>query len=285
MNNIGFNVLAWSAVVSDDLKPILDRLYEIGYNGAEFLIGAPDEQAYRRIGDYSRALGLETTAVFVLGPDVNPIDPSAQVRGKALEHIKWTIDRAHDLGATVLCGPFHSAFTVFSKQAPTEQEYEWSADVLRKAGDHAAQAGVLLTPEAVNRFECYLCNTMEQLTYLLEKTAHPQVQAMFDTHHANIEEKHLGDAITAVAPMLGHFHVSENDRGTPGSGHVTWDEAFSTLARINYQGWLTIEGFTRNDPDFANSIGVWREFSRPWDMAEKGLKFIREMGRKHGLDL
>src|SRR3546814_3327951 len=67
--------------------------------------------------------------------------------------------------------------------------------------------------------ECYLCNTMEQLTYLLEKTAHPQVQAMFDTHHANIEEKHLGDAITAVAPMLGHFHVSENDRGTPGSGH------------------------------------------------------------------
>src|SRR3546814_10565240 len=116
--------------------------------------------------------------------------------------LKWTIDRAHDLGATVLCGPFHSAFTVFSKQAPTEQEYEWSADVLRKAGDHAAQAGVLLTPEAVNRFECYLCNTMEQLTYLLEKTAHPQVQAMFDTHHANIEEKHLGDAITAVAPML-----------------------------------------------------------------------------------
>src|SRR3546814_8946678 len=84
--------------------------------------------------------------------------------------LKWTIDRAHDLGATVLCGPFHSAFTVFSKQAPTEQEYEWSADVLRKAGDHAAQAGVLLTPEAVNRFECYLCNTMEQLTYLLEKT-------------------------------------------------------------------------------------------------------------------
>lgn len=276
-------MLAWSAVVSDELKPILDRLKETGYDGAEFLIGAPDEAAYKRIGDYTKSIGLETTAVFVLGPDENPIDASASVREKGLEKINWSIDRAYDLGATVICGPFHSAFTTFSKQAPTEQEYEWSAEILRKAGDHAARAGILLTPEAVNRFECYLCNTMEQLAYLVDKTAHPNVQAMFDTHHANIEEKSLGGAIERIAPVLGHVHISENDRGTPGSGHVPWDDTFSTLAKINYQGWLTIEGFTRNDPDFANSIGVWREFSQPWDMAENGLKHIRNMCVKHGL--
>ncbi|QEC51375.1 D-psicose/D-tagatose/L-ribulose 3-epimerase [Anseongella ginsenosidimutans] len=283
MNKIGFNVLAWSAVVSDELKPILDRLREMGYDGVEFLVGAPDEPAYKRLGDYAAGLGLETTSVFVLGPEENPVDVSPAVREKALDKIKWTIDRAHDLGSKVICGPFHSAFTVFSRQAPTEQEYEWSAEVLRSAGDYAAQAGILLTPEAVNRFECYLCNTMQQLSYLVNKTAHPNVQAMFDTHHANIEEKSLAGAITAIAPVLGHFHISENDRGTPGSGHVPWDETFATLAKINYSGWLTIEGFTRNDPDFANSIGVWREFSEPWEMAEKGLEFIREMSKKHGL--
>lgn len=283
MIKIGFNVLAWSAGVSDELKPILERLATMGYDGVEFLIAAPDEQAYKRLGDFTRDLGLETTSVVVLGPDANPIDPSPAVREQGLDKIKWTIDRAHDLGSTVLCGPFHSAFTVFSKQAPAEQEYEWSAEVLRKAGDHAAQAGVLLTPEAVNRFECYLCNTMGQLSYLVEKTGHPNVKAMFDTHHANIEEKSLGKAIKQIAPVLGHFHISENDRGTPGSGHVPWDETFSTLKEIDYRGWLTIEGFTRNDPDFANSIGVWREFSKPWDMAENGLKFIREMCQKHGL--
>ncbi|MET6998469.1 sugar phosphate isomerase/epimerase family protein [Chitinophaga defluvii] len=283
MNKIGFNVLAWSAVVSDELKPIIERLGATGYDGVEFLIGAPDEKAYKQIGDYTATLGLETTAVFVLGADYNPIDPSATVRAQALEKIKWTIDRAYDLQAKVICGPFHSAFTTFSKCAPTEQEYMWSAEVLRQAGDHAAQAGILLTPEAVNRFECYLCNTMDQLAYLIDKTAHPNVKAMFDTHHANIEEKKLGAAITRIAPVLGHVHISENDRGTPGSGHVPWDETFSTLASINYQGWLTIEGFTRNDPDFANAIGVWREFSQPWDMAENGLKLIREMCKKHGL--
>ena len=106
---------------------------------------------------------------------------------------------------------------------------------------------------------------------------------MFDTHHANIEEKKLGAAIEYIAPKLGHFHISENDRGTPGSGHVDFAEAFATLKKVGYSGWLTIEGFTRNDPAFANSIGVWRNFSEPWDMAENGFKLIREMGERYKL--
>src|SRR3546814_18184173 len=97
---------------------------------------------------------------------------------------------------------------------------------------------------------------MEQLTYLLEKTAHPQVQAMFDTHHANIEEKHLGGAITEVAPLLRPFPLSENDRGPPCSGPVTWEVAFSDLYRTNYNGWLTLHGLQRNAPDFGNPISV-----------------------------
>jgi D-psicose/D-tagatose/L-ribulose 3-epimerase len=83
--------------------------------------------------------------------------------------------------------------------------------------------------------------------------------------------------------VLAHVHISENDRGTPGDGHVPWDETFATLSAIDYKGWLTIEAFTRNDPDFANAINVWREYSEPWDMAEGGLKFIRTMCKKHGL--
>ncbi|MBD3629484.1 sugar phosphate isomerase/epimerase family protein [Cyclobacterium sp.] len=283
MNKIGFNVLAWSAVVSDDLKPIIERLKTIGYDGVEFFVGSPDDKAYQQIGAFTAKTGLETTTVFVLGPDENPIDPDAKIRAKALDKIKWTIDRSHDLGAKVICGPFHSAFSTFAQRSPTEDEYNWSAEVLYQAGEYASQAGITLTPEALNRFECYLCNTMDQLLHLVKKVSHPNVKAMFDTHHANIEEKKLGDALRKVSPYLGHVHISENDRGTPGSGHIPWDDTFATLAEINFKGWLTIEGFTRNDPDFANSIGVWREFSQPWEMAENGYKFIREMGAKHGL--
>lgn len=283
MNKIGFNVLAWSAVVSENLLPILDRLKEIGYDGVEFLIGSPDEAAYRTVGQHAQDIGLEVTAVFVLNAEENIIAPSATVRQQGLDRLRWAIDRAKDLNANLMCGPFHSAFATFAQHAPQEQEYDWSAEALHAAGDYAAQANVLLTPEALNRFECYLCNTMEQLKHLITKVDHPQVQAMFDTHHANIEEKKIDGALQTIAPQLRHVHISENDRGTPGDGHLPWDETFATLAAMNYSGWLTIEGFTRNDPDFANAINVWREFAQPWHMAERGLAFIQEMLQKHAI--
>ena len=276
MNKIGFNTLVWSAVVSDDLFPIIDRLKEIGYDGVECLIGSPDEKAYKRFGDHAHNIGLETTSVFVVGVDENPVNPSAEIRARGLDRIKWGIDRAHDMNAKVMCGPFHSAHGFFTKKPPQDEEYQRCAEVLHAAGEYAAQAGITLALEALNRFECYLCNTMEQLQRLIKASDHPNVKAMFDTHHANIEEKKNQTALQTIAPYLAHVHISENDRGTPGDGLVQWDENFSALADIKFDGWLTIEAFSRNDPDFANAINVWREYSAPWDMATKGLAFIKE---------
>ncbi|MGZ8524118.1 MAG: sugar phosphate isomerase/epimerase family protein [Chitinophagaceae bacterium] len=283
MNKIGFNTLVWSAVVSDDLFPVLDRLKEIGYDGVECLIGSPDKKAYQRLGDHAGNIGLETTTVFVVGKDENPVSASAEIRAKSIERIKWAIDRAHAMRAKVIAGPFHSAHGIFAQHPPQDQEYAWSAEVLHAAGDYAAQAGITLALEAVNRFECYLCNTMEQLGRLVNMIAHPNVKAMYDTHHANIEEKKNRDAIITIAPLLAHVHISENDRGTPGDGHVQWEETFSALTDINYEGWLTIEAFSRNDPDFANAINVWREYSKPWDIAINGLSFIKHQCSKQGL--
>ena len=96
-----------------------------------------------------------------------------------------------------------------------------------------------------------------------------------------MEEKRFPDAIRAIAPLLAHVHISENDRGTPGDGHIPWDDTFRTLAEVGYSGWMTIEAFTRNDVDFANSINVWREYSEPWAIAEKGYAFIRDMQAKY----
>jgi len=281
MYKVGFNTLVWSAVVSDEQFPIIDRLKEIGYDGVECFIGAPDDAAYKRFGDHAANIGLETTSVFVVDTDHNPVSPDAAVRSKALDRIKWGIDRAHDMRSTILCGPFHSAHGQFSKKPPQEDEYKWCAEVLHHAGDYAASAGITLALEALNRFECYLCNTMHQLSHLITLASHPNVRAMYDTHHSNIEEKHAKDALETIAPLLAHVHISENDRGTPGDGHVHWDETFATLSAINYSGWLTIEAFSRNDPDFANAINVWREYSAPWDMAENGLKFIKQQIAKH----
>ncbi len=62
------------------------------------------------------------TAVTVMSPETNPISESAVIREKALDRIKWSIDRTHDLGATILCGPFHSAHAHFSKRPAQDEE-------------------------------------------------------------------------------------------------------------------------------------------------------------------
>jgi D-psicose/D-tagatose/L-ribulose 3-epimerase len=263
------------------MNPIAERLKTIGYDGVECFVDTQDVAVYRKFGEHLNQLGLQSTCVTVVGADENPASESAKVRQQAVDYLKGIIDRVHALGATVLCGPFHSAFATFSRREPQPDEYAYSAEVLHTVGDYAKQANIVLTPEALNRFECYLCNTMGQLLELVRQANHPNVRAMFDTHHANMEEKRFPDAIRTIAPVLAHVHISENDRGTPGAGHIPWDDTFRTLAELNYTGWMTIEAFTRNDINFANSINVWREFSEPWDIAENGLKFIKEMQAKY----
>lgn len=284
MNKIGFNLLVWSGGLPEAFLSISDKLKGIGYDGIEVFMEERDQSSYKRLGKHLNSIGLEATCVLGVGPDDNPISESKAIREKSVARLKEAIDCAQAMGSKIICGPFHSAFADFTnRRPPQDNEVGRSAEVLHTAGEYAAQANVVLTVEALNRFECYLCNTMEQLAALVKRASHPNVQAMFDTHHANIEEKKLGEAIKQIAPVLKHVHISENDRGTPGEGHIPWDETFATLASIKYKGWLTIEAFTRNDPNFANAINVWREYSKPWDMAEQGLKFIQHMSGKHSL--
>jgi D-psicose/D-tagatose/L-ribulose 3-epimerase len=281
---IGFNLLVWSGGLPDTFLPITERLKKIGYDGIECFMAETDVNAYKRLGNHLQGIGLEATCVLGLGPDDNPASESKAIRDLAIVRLKEAVDCAHAINSKIICGPFHSAFAYFGERhAPFDNEYTWSAEVLHAAAEYAAQADIVFTIEALNRFECYLCNTMDQLKHLVDLVDHPNVKAMFDTHHANIEEKKIGDAIRTIAPVLAHVHISENDRGTPGDGHISWDEVFSTLSEVKYRGWLTIEAFTRNDPGFANAINVWREYSQPWDMAEKGFALIKAMCNKHNL--
>lgn len=281
MTKVGFNLLAWSAKVSEDMFPVTERLKRIGYDGVEIFMGVSDEKAYKQFGNFAKSLDMEVTSVIGLGPGENPISPDAKVREKAVERIKWFIDCAQEMDCKLIGGPLHSAFATFANKAPDEDDYKRSAEVLSQSAEYAAQSNVELAVEAINRFECYLCNTVAQMIDIVNRVSQPNVTAHFDTHHANIEEKNIIQSIHEVAPVLGHVHISENDRGAPGDGHIPWDDVFSAFSEIGYDGWLTIESFSRNDVDFANSINVWREYSKPWDVAEKGFDLIRKMKKKH----
>lgn len=275
---LGMNLLLWTTAVTDEHLPLFAKLKETGFDGVEVpLSDAPDSQ-YRRITKELEVTGLQCTTVTLLDAARNPISPDANVRRAALERLKWAIDRTAQLGGEVMCGPFHSAYKVFSGRGPTEDEKRWGADVLRAAGEEAAKVGVRLGVEFLNRFECYFLNTTADACELVRRVDHPSVGVLYDTHHANIEEKDVAAAIAAGAESIGHVHVSENDRGTPGKGQVRWTETFGALEEIDYDGWLVIEAFSRLQPDFAAAIHIWRDFFvSPEEVYRDGHRFVREM--------
>lgn len=282
-NKIGFNLLLWTASISEKMNPVADKLKNLGFDGIEVSMGNPEEKPYAEYGKYLQSIGMEATCSFGLGPDQNPIDQSQAVRDKALEKMKWIIDRANELNAKVICGPMHSAFKSFADRPATEDEFKWSAEVLHKAGEYAAKTNTIFAVEAINRFECYLCNSTEQLNKLIKLTNHPNIKPMYDTFHSNLEDKSLSAAVLSLKGSLAHVHISENDRGAPGEGHINFDEVFASLARINYKGWITIESFSRNDAGFANMMNVWRNFSGDWDVPSKGIAMIKKLQAKYKL--
>jgi len=273
---LGMNMLLWTTFVDEAYFPHIEKLKKVGYDGIEVPIGDGGAKDYRKVGDFLKSLDMTCTAVSSVFEEENPASPDAKIRQKGVDALKWRIDMAAEMGAEVIAGPYHSAFAHFSGKAPTEDERKWSAEVLAKAAEYAAGTGVILTPEALNRFECYLFNTLESISKLLREVDHPNLRMIYDTHHAHIEEKSQGVGINKYADLIAHVHISENDRGTPGTGQVQWREVFQKLQAIGYDKWLTIEAFSRHNEEFANGINVWRNYQDDLsEVYEQGYNFIK----------
>ena len=276
--NIGFNLLLWTPALQQDQFGLLDSLKSAGYDGVELPLFAADDAHYKIVGQALKDKGLRSTAVTVI-PDEehNPCSPVAAHRSGAVDYLKGIVDSCHAAGTEILMGPYHQPLGVFSGSGPTRDEWERAAEVHRQVADHAQQAGVKLVIEWLNRFECYFITTMAQGAEYAALVNHPNFTTMFDTFHANIEEKDPAASLRKHIKSVGHVHISENDRGTPGTGHAAIRESIAVLKEENYQGWLTVEAFGRALPELAAATRVWRDlFPAPEEVYTQGIAYIRE---------
>ena len=176
------------------------------------------------------------------------------------------------LAATRLMGPFHSALGVFSGKPATEQEWNFAVEGIRELADYAGALDITLGLEYLNRFELYVTSCTDELIQLVDDINHPNCKIMFDTFHANIEEKNIGDAIRKAGDRISFIQLSENDRSTPGKGNVDWDGVFGAIKDINYDGWLSIEAFSPKLP----VASIWRNmFDSEAQLMRDGLSFIK----------
>ncbi|MGB7242033.1 MAG: sugar phosphate isomerase/epimerase [Sulfitobacter sp.] len=274
---IGMCMFLWTTHVVSGHRGLLADLKATGFDGVEIPIFEGTPQDFAAIGKMLDALGLERTAVTAIGDPAQHLisdDPTARAAG--VSHMKWALECSAALGADRLSGPLHSTLGHFSGVGPTALEFERSVAVQREIGDAAARHGVTVCLEALNRFECYLLNTMDGLSDHIRDINHPNIRAMYDTFHANIEETDPIGALTRNCDVVHHIHISENDRGVPGRGNIPWAETFCAIRDIGYDGWLTIEAFGRGLPDLAAATRVWRDFAEsPETVYREGFAHIQ----------
>jgi len=272
----GLNMLLWTDSVTEAHWPLLEEIKRLGYDGVELPIFSLDPAPYAALGKKLDAIGLQRTAVTVRTAADNPISPDANVRKAGVEANRRTLECCQAVGAETLVGPYHSALGEFTGKGPTEDEWRWGVDSMRATAEHAAKYGVMLGVEYLNRFETYLLTSAADTARFVEAVNHPSCRMMYDTFHANIEEKDLAQAIRTAGKHIVHVHISENDRSTPGAGHVDWKTSFAALKEIGYDGWYVIEAFGLALPALAAATKIWRRmFTDELQLARDGLAFMK----------
>jgi len=273
----GMNLLLWTGEMNDDMIPVVESLKEMGYDGVELPLFAYDLDLHKKWGERLDSIGLERTIVTVRGEEDNPISSDPAVRALGVANTKEALDNAAAVGAQNLVGPYHSALGIFSGAGPTEDEWKWGVDSMRQVAEHAGSVGVMLGVECLNRFETYLLNTHSDAARFVREVDHPSCRMMYDTFHSNIEEKNIAEAIRSCQDVLTHVHISENDRSTPGTGNVNWQENFDTLMEVGYDGWMVVEAFGLALPEIAAATKIWRRmYDSEEQLARDALAFMKQ---------
>lgn len=249
------NLLLWGTEINESLFPVLEQIKSTGFDGVEIPIFDTNPDSWKSWRKKLDELGLARVAVTINGPDFNQISADAGTRKSTLERNKKALECAQVLGSELMTGPFHSALGVFTGEKASYDEKQWAKENLYELAEHAQPLGITLGLEYLNRFESYLVSCTDELIALVDDINHPACKLMFDTFHANIEEKNLAEAIQKMGDRLVHVQLSENDRSTLGKGHVDFPLVLKALQSINYKGMISIEAFSTK----LSAANIWRK--------------------------
>jgi D-psicose/D-tagatose/L-ribulose 3-epimerase len=272
----GVNTFIWTATFDRSNLPLLPQLKAGGFDGVEVPMFRPAEFATADIARGLAENGLECTICSILTGGLSIISDDGAVRRQSRVHMEECVKTAADVGAKIIAGPLYSPVGYLPGRRRTADEWKWAVDCYQSLGPVLTQYGVTIAIEPLNRFETYFLNTAQDAALLCDQIGHPNVGVLFDTFHANIEEKDIAQGYRTVGKHLKHVHTCENDRGIPGTGHVEWKSVFQALRDIHYDGWLTIESFGFALGELSAAASIWRDIApTPESIAYEGVKFLR----------
>lgn len=280
-NPIGVNTWTWVSPFTTDMAPALfSKIKQMGFDIVELPVEDPshvEAGPIKRLLD-ENALGATVCGAFGPNRDLAS-DEDANVQN-SLTYLRALIEFAQGVGANVVAGPMYSAVGKARQVPPDVRRAEFDRAVagIRKAAVVAADHGVTLAIEPLNRFETDLVNTASQARAMVDAVGHPNVGIHLDTFHMNIEEENVYDAILLAGKDLKHVHASESHRGTPGKGLAAWEDMARGIKAVGYTGPVVIETFTPEVKEIARAAAIWRPLAESQDLlASEGLAFLRKL--------
>jgi D-psicose/D-tagatose/L-ribulose 3-epimerase len=283
MHKYGLELLLWTGDFVDKDVHYIGHAKELGFDGVEIHLGHPDHIPVGAIKKELKEQDMEVNFAVTLNNDTNTISPDEEVRKKGIAFFKKCIDVAYEIsgGGCGIGGVNYASWGYFTGTARTDQEWEWAVGCYREAAKYAAEKGITLSVEPVNRFETYFLNTAADSVQFCKDVGEPNVKVHLDTYHMIREEKNFYKAIVDTGDYLGYFHACENERGIPGTGLVPWEEVYSALKDTGYNGWITIESFVPDIKELARLTAIWRKLAPSADvLAGEGLKNIKAVDKK-----
>ncbi|GMV98961.1 MAG: hypothetical protein AMXMBFR84_01010 [Candidatus Hydrogenedentota bacterium] len=275
---VGVNLLLWTGVVTEKELDLLPVIKSWGADGVELPMFSPDASPWKTVAKACDDHGLGRSTVAVLPPGANLIGDEAAERKAAVDFLKACVDASASMGADVLCGPVYSPVGRLVGRGPTDEERARCIEGLKSVGEHAKGTGVKVAVEPLNRFETYFLNTQSDTAKIVDAVGLDSIGQMFDTFHANIEEKDVAKCIADGGKRIVHVHISANDRATPGEDHIDYVSPMKALKTIGYNGWLTLEAFGQRLPELAAATCIWRKMAPSEEyIAEHGAKFIKKL--------
>jgi D-psicose/D-tagatose/L-ribulose 3-epimerase len=272
----GINSFLWTENFGSRNFALLPTIRDHGFDGIEVsLFRAADFEA-RAIRRALEENQLACTICSVLPGGLSLVSDDRTVREQTIAHLSECVAAAAEAGATLIAGPLYSPVGYLPGRRRTADEWKRVVDAYQQLGPVLSKHGVHICLEPLNRFETYFLNTTADAVKLCDDIGHPNVGILWDTFHANVEEKHIAESLLSAARHLKHVHTCENDRGTPGTGHIDWPGVFSALALLKYDGWLTIESFGFSLGEISAAASIWRDLApTPDEIAWEGVKFLK----------
>ena len=275
---LGLSAFAWTANFGLAHLDLFPKVREYGFAGFEIPMFVPGHLPARMIRRASEQNDLECTVCAILPGDINPISPEAAVRARSLSHLSDCIETAAEMGAHLLGGPLYAPIGYLPDHRPTMEEGAWAVEAFQSLANRLDACEVTLAIEPVNRSETFFLRTAAEAKALCDAVAHARVGVTIDTFHANIEEKSIPAAIELLGSHLKHMHISENDRGNIGTGHIDFPGIVKALDQMDYCRYLTIEGFGYSAEDCTSPGHLWAAPDvTPDDIAVKGIRYLKNL--------